>query len=206
MQNHKEYETIQYAGFWMRVAAHMIDFVIVMIALGIINSVLSPVMKVLEETPFGGEIIFQFTLMDMIEYILTVVYFIIMTYFTGATLGKRIMKLKVISANDDEKLNIFTVIYRETIGRYLSDAFCGIGYLTVAFTKDKKAIHDMLCDTRVVEVRRKKAVYASEKIESETVSGVDMIPKMVEEADASENLTTDEYVKKQWEQIIERDS
>ena len=47
---------------------------------------------------------------------------------------------------------------------------------------------------------------SSEKTESETVSGVDMIPKMVEEADASENLTTDEYVKKQWEQIIERDS
>lgn len=206
MQNLKEEEVLQNAGFWIRFAAHMIDFVIVMIVLGVINAALSPARNLLEETPLGGEILFQFTLVDMIEYILTVVYFIIMTYFTGATLGKRIMKLKVISANDDEKLNIFTVIYRETIGRYLSDAFCGIGYLTVAFTKDKKAIHDMLCDTRVVEVRRKKAVYTSEKTESETISGVDMIPKMVEEADASEKLTSDEYVKKQWEQIIERDS
>lgn len=157
MQNHNEQETRQYAGFWIRLAAHMIDFIIVTVAFSIVESFLKLVTMALEDTALGGEILFQYTLTDIAEYIFVVVYFIIMTYFTGATLGKKLLKLKVISIKNDGKLKLLDVIYRETIGRYFSDMLGGLGYLTVAFNDEKKAIHDMLCDTRVVEVRTKKA-------------------------------------------------
>jgi len=219
MQNNDQH----YAGFWIRFAAHMIDFVIVMAALGIIETFLMPVMELLEDTPVGGEIIFQYTLTDVIEYFLTVVYFIVMTYFTGATLGKKVLKLKVVSVRETEKLSLFQVIYRETVGRYLSDAFLGLGYLTVAFNKEKKAIHDMLCDTRVIEVRRKAAASAVKETAEENIKeSVDMIPRMVEEPEMVSEAEAEgesqiaeisdkkgysqEYVEEQWKQILERDS
>lgn len=204
MQNHNEQGIRQYAGFWIRFAAHMVDFIIVMIALSVIDTFMTPIVSVLEDTPLGGELLFQYTLADIIEYLLTIVYFVSMTYFTGATLGKKLLKLKVISVKGDGKLKLFDVIYRETIGRYLSDVFGGIGYLTVAFTDEKKAIHDMLCDTRVVEVRRKQAVpvrtvAAPVETSNETP---DMVPKMVEEPVAQSGSPVEEHVQAQWNRIL----
>lgn len=196
MQNNNQMKC-ENAGFWIRFAAHMIDFVIVMTAVDILKIALDPVMTLLNETAIGGEIIFHYTLMDIVEYVLVAVYFVVMTYLTGATLGKKVLKLKVVPAKEDEKLDLFTVVYRETIGRYLSDSFLGLGYLVIVFHKEKKAIHDILCDTRVVKVKNTREVQAVK----EDISNVDMIPKMVEES--VNQSPSQEYVDEQWKMILQ---
>lgn len=218
MQNHSGKIEYVYAGFWIRFAAHMIDAVIVAITLGILNAFLGAFMILFKETPLGGEILFNFTLTDIIEYILTAAYFIIMTYFEGGTIGKKILKLKVVSVKEDGKLTLFDVIYRETVGRFLSDIFCGIGYLTVAFTEQKTAIHDMLCGTRVIYPKKMYQVYQEpinvEPVNTEAVNAeventeventeVDFVPRMVEEPEQEVRcVKTQEEIRAQWDRIL----
>lgn len=77
-----------------------------------------------------------------------VLYFIICLYCTQTTLGKYIFKLKVVR-KDGTKLSLFNVIYRETIGRFLSSFLC-VGYILIFIDKEKTALHDRLCDSRVI--------------------------------------------------------
>ena len=59
------------------------------------------------------------------------------------------MKIKVCKEGE-EKLSIIDVIYRETIGRYLSGLVLCIGYILIALDNRKRSLHDMLCDTVVI--------------------------------------------------------
>ena len=235
MQNHNEEVTYQYAGFWKRVAAQFIDLAIFLIAWGIIKNILTPVLGMINEGLADREILFTYTLMDIIEYLVTVTYFIVMTYFTGATVGKQALKLKVISVKGDGKLKLIDVIYRETIGRFFSDMLGGIGYFVVLFNEEKKAIHDMLCDTRVVEVKKNKVVpvrpvvnvpvaapvipepvvekpaEVAEPVEVTEPVGVTepleyTIPRMIEPPANEGGSLTDENVQEQWKKILGRDS
>lgn len=81
-------------------------------------------------------------------YLISSAYFIAFTYLSGATLGKRLFHLKVIDKGG-EKLTFLNVIYRETIGRFLSGLLC-LGYLLIAVDTEKRGLHDVLCDTRVI--------------------------------------------------------
>lgn len=71
-----------------------------------------------------------------------------MTYLTGATVGKRLMNLRVVAC-DDSKLTFVNVLYRETIGRYLSSLLF-VGYLMIGVSETKQGLHDRLCDTQVI--------------------------------------------------------
>ena len=78
------------------------------------------------------------------------------TYFTwmigarGQTLGKMALRLKVV------REDLSKVSYARAFGRFwgyqLSSLVLFIGYLMVIFSKDRKALHDFLCDTRVIKV------------------------------------------------------
>ena len=188
MQNNSTKENTNYmpAGFWVRSFAYLIDNLIlfgIMILVKLIVSLASLLM--------GGildfNILFTFTIKDIVYYICGIIYFIWFTYEKGATPGKKAMHIKVISAdkfenseerfntshvpnnfNAAEKLNsvnnceeksakeningltLLNVIYRESIGRYLSKILLFAGYIAVGIDSKKRGFHDMLCDTRVV--------------------------------------------------------
>jgi len=78
-----------------------------------------------------------------------VTYNVMMT--TGgwqATLGKRLCGIYVMQANGS-KMSRGAAIGRH-FARMLSEFLLGIGHVMAAFTKQKRALHDMICDTRVV--------------------------------------------------------
>lgn len=147
---------ITYAGFWSRLAAYMIDSILVFFGLLIVRLMMSGIMALLSNTPLGGNVLFHYTLKDIVLYIGQVLYFILCTYFTGTTVGKRAMNLRVISAKEDEKLTLLTVIYRETVGRFLSAFVFCIGYIMIGIDKEKRGLHDFLCDTRVIYAKKVK--------------------------------------------------
>ena len=155
MQNSYDNGQVTYAGFWVRAAAYVIDSVLVFCGLLIVRLIMSGVMALTEGTVLGGNILFQFTLKDIILYAAQVLYFILCTYFTGTTLGKRAMNLRVI-AEGEGKLTFFTVLYRETVGRFLSGVILYIGYIMAGIDPQKRALHDILCDTRVIYARKVK--------------------------------------------------
>lgn len=157
MQNSYSSRDTEYAGFWVRLAAYVIDSIIVFFGLLFVRLFLSGIMSVLSDTWIGGNILFHYTLKDILLYGFQVLYFILCTYLTGTTLGKRAMNLRVVSA-DGQKLTILNVVYRETIGRFLCSLSVGIGYTIAGVDREKRGLHDILCDTRVIYAKRVKVI------------------------------------------------
>ena len=148
MQNNNGQE-ILYAGFLVRLWAYIIDNIIVGCAMLIIRIPIFIISWIFPDLFLFKHILFKFSIVDIVIYFCTVVYFILMTYYFGATLGKKAMKIKVYKEGE-EKLSIIDVVYRETIGRYLSGLVLCIGYILIALDNRKRALHDMLCDTVVI--------------------------------------------------------
>lgn len=152
----KETRPAEYAGFWVRLAAYMIDSVIVFAALLIVRLVFVGIESLIADTPLGGNILFHYTFKDIILYGFQILYFVLCTYFTGTTIGKRALSLRVVNANEGERLTILNVLYRETVGRFLSGIVLCVGYIMIGIDKEKRGLHDILCDTRVVYGKRIK--------------------------------------------------
>lgn len=155
MQNNCSKEEATCAGFWVRLAAYGIDSLIVGFVLLFVRLFLSGILSLTEGTVLGRNILFEYSVKDIVLYILHAMYFILFIYGTGTTPGKRLMNLRVVSA-DGEKLSFMDVLYRETVGRYLCGMTIGAGYIFAGVDKEKRGLHDMLCDTRVIYGRRVK--------------------------------------------------
>ncbi len=149
IQGNTNANDIVYAGFFVRLAAYLIDIIIVGLTLSIFRFPMWIVSLVNPDNPLLQPVLFKFSLWDIILYLLGASYFILMTYFKGATVGKYLLRLRVISDSHDGNLLLINIIYRETIGRYLSGIFY-IGYLIIGASDDKRALHDRLCNTLVI--------------------------------------------------------
>ena len=147
MQNNERY----YAGFFVRLAAYLIDSIIMFILLFGIRLVRFGMKIGSSDNVLVKDFIFEYSLMDLTIIAITVFYFVIMTNACGATVGKMIMSIKVVSI-EDRRPTFTEIIYRETVGRFLSSAIMNIGYLMIFPTKEKTALHDILSDTRVIYV------------------------------------------------------
>ena len=129
-----------YAGFWIRFGAKFIDGII----LGIVGFVLGFLVSFIVRNRLGVAVI-----QNVFSIALSVAY---ATYFVGtysATPGKMACGLKVVRP-DGEKIT-----YGRACGRFfaelVSSIILSIGYIMVAFDEEKRALHDRICDTRVVK-------------------------------------------------------
>ncbi len=77
------------------------------------------------------------------------IYFIFLTYFYQATLGKKLLGLKVITA-DNKRLTFLTVILREVIGKFISTLVILLGFVWIIFDKERQGWHDKIANTLVV--------------------------------------------------------
>lgn len=158
MQNSYSNQEVVYAGFFVRLAAYVIDSLIVFFGLLIVRLFLSGIMSLLSGTWLGGNLLFHYTLKDIVLYLFQVLYFILCTYLTGTTLGKRAMNLRVVNAEHGQRLGLMDVVYRETIGRFLCSLSVGIGYIIAGVDREKRGLHDILCDTRVIYAKKVKII------------------------------------------------
>lgn len=136
-------------GFFVRLAAFLIDCLIIGAVLLIVRL---PVWLVQLQNPdnwFVSPVLFKFSIYDIFLYLAAAAYFIALTYTAGATIGKRLMNLRVVANAGEGKLTLLNVIYRETIGRYLSSLLF-IGYFMIGASQTKQALHDWICDTKVI--------------------------------------------------------
>lgn len=142
-------ETPVYAGFFIRLAAFLIDMLLVNVVLCVIKVPVWFLELSIGDSILFKNILFEYNAFDILYYVLTATYFVLSTYCCGATLGKYLMKIKVVSV-DGEKLSFLTVLIRETIGRYLSAIIVYIGYIVAGLDNRKQGIHDRISDTYVV--------------------------------------------------------
>ena len=146
---------VRYAGFWIRFVARVIDAVL----LGVVNAVIRiPLVIMLGVgTGRGRGLIFLPVVMSMIgisvliSIAVGVVYEVYFVSTRGGTLGKLILGLKIVRADGSP------VPPGLAAGRYfaqwLSGAILMIGYIMAGFDPEKRALHDRICETRVVYAR-----------------------------------------------------
>ncbi len=155
------------AGFFVRLAAYLIDCLIVGAALLVIRIPTTLLEWTTSENILVKDFIFQYSVLEITCYLLSAAYFILLTYFTGATIGKKVFHLRVIST-EDRKLTFFEVAFRETVGRFLSKLIIYVGYFMIGIHKNKWALHDMLSDTEVVYFHEKRVEVETPVAEKET--------------------------------------
>jgi len=136
---------LNYAGFWTRFAAKFLDGLILGVPFMVIYfAVLIPQMRLGPADRFN----FLPLILQLCFIFIQMAYQIYFLGKYGATLGKMACKIKVVTANGDR------IGYGRATGRFfsemLSGMICYIGYLMVAFDSQKRALHDHICNTRVV--------------------------------------------------------
>lgn len=141
------------AGFWMRFWAFTIDILIVSAIIGIlINPIFLLMDWSLNESVWYAPIV-------IISGFIYYLYFVLMTKVFAQTLGKMIFGLRVQKDNG-EPLDWGTVIFRECVGRFISNTFFKLPYLIVIVTPQHKSVHDFIADTSVIH----EQVYLKEKV------------------------------------------
>lgn len=136
------------AGFGPRAAAYIIDRAILLIALCVVRFPFGLAAFLGANGLTAKSFLFRYSFLDVLCWLVVAAYFVLMTYFTGGTLGKKVMRLRV-EKEDGSALGLVDTIYRETVGRFLSGILC-LGYLMALADRKKRAFHDYLCDTRVI--------------------------------------------------------
>jgi len=124
-----------YAGFWIRFGASLIDYALAAVGAGIIERVAA-----LAPTPVLSFVFIPFVIYGVYKHL------------KCQTLGRRILGLAVVS-QAGEAVSFWRGALRETIGKFLSAIFFFLGYIWVAFDRDKQGWHDKIARTYVVRQR-----------------------------------------------------
>ena len=69
----------------------------------------------------------------------------------GATPGKMLFKIKVLNHETGENLTWTMAFVREVIGKFISAIILGIGFFMAIFREDKRALHDMIASSHVIQ-------------------------------------------------------
>jgi uncharacterized RDD family membrane protein YckC len=135
-----------YAGFWLRVAASLIDGVILGIASIVIGIALLLVLH--PNTPHKEAVLEN--ILRFFSIILNWLYFAIFeSSAEQGTIGKRIIGIKVTDLNG-KPISFWRATGRY-FGKIISSFILLIGFIMAAFTEKKQALHDMLAGCLVVK-------------------------------------------------------
>ena len=153
-------EAIQYAGFWRRVAAYLIDGFFINIVsdviLAIVLFIVSAVSPGFEQSYSPMDLMLGtstdiptwYLLVTLGIVIIGIAYWTIATGWKGRTVGKLMLGMKVVRTDGSR------VGYGRAFGRFWSYYLCwctlGAGFLPIAWTRQKRGLHDLICDTMVI--------------------------------------------------------
>ena len=149
-------QSVSKAGFFPRLGAFAVDSVLLSIVIMCLKMPVMFLEMLYPDFLLFKNVLFQFNLFDILFYLLTVAYFVLFTALTGTTIGKRLFNLAVVD-KDGNKLTFFNALYRETVGKYLSNFFY-FGYIMIFIDGNKRAFHDYLCDSSVIYTCKLKVV------------------------------------------------
>lgn len=138
-QNNNDYgaENLVYASFWRRLAALLIDGVIITFPLRLLRYAV-------------GNSIAEQIVISLFFIVVRWLYFALQEGgIQQATIGKRAMRIKVTNMQGE------AISFGQATGRYFAKIISAIilliGYFMAAFTEKNQALHDMIAGTLVVE-------------------------------------------------------
>jgi len=139
-----------YGGFWIRFLAIVVDGLIM-------DAIYVPLVFLFGVTVFraagAAPAIRPGTIvaLELVPMLAVFLYEVMMIRYFGATLGKMAVGVKVVRTDGSE------ISWGISIARYfmkmVSGIILAIGYIMAGFDSEKRALHDRVCDTRVVYKR-----------------------------------------------------
>lgn len=145
---------VVFAGFWRRVAAYFVDWTLLTIASYAILIPTSIVVTLASSRASSGGTSIAMILLTGVVYLVLIAFNIMYPAWMHAsryqaTLGKMVVGIKVVRS-DGERISLGRGVGR-IFATILSSLILCIGYLMAAFTERKQCLHDMVCDTLVVD-------------------------------------------------------
>lgn len=150
-----EISTTDYAGFWRRVAAYIVDSLIMVVPIFIVGFVVGLIVMSDVKTHQGLALAYRIS--ELVTKIFTLligwIYFATMESSSKqGTFGKMALGIKVTDM-DGNKIS-FGKASGRFFGKILSALILFIGFLMVGFTKKKQGLHDIMADTLVLKKNR----------------------------------------------------
>ena len=154
---------VKYAGFWIRFVASFLDTFFLALPVGIVIYFLSGgdwfdfsqyqqniqmamsgnthALDTQPHTSFKWEFLFEFSVL-----IVTILFW---DKWQGATPGKKFVHVKIVDAKTFKDITNKQAITR-SLAYIPSILSFGIGFLMIAFRKDKRGLHDLIAGTAVI--------------------------------------------------------
>jgi uncharacterized RDD family membrane protein YckC len=150
----------EYGGFWIRFLAVIIDSIILMVVgtilqyalLGNLSTRLQPPAPGTPPEQFLGLFLGVVGLAWALNMFIDCLYQSLFIAYLGATPGKMALGLKVV--RPDGGMVGLGRAFARYFGKLLSGIILGIGYFMAGFDSEKRALHDQICDTRVIRARQ----------------------------------------------------
>nr|WGE00599.1 RDD family protein [Bacillus velezensis] len=138
------------AGFWIRLGAVVLDYLITSVPLAIIF------MLATGKDPNESA---------MISIILTLYGILLPVYWNGYVIGKKICGIRIVK-KDGTQVGFLTMILRVLVGGLIYGVTFGIGVIVSAFMvgmrEDKRSIHDFVAGTYVTYAPPDESIEKSE--------------------------------------------
>ncbi|HUA85518.1 MAG TPA: RDD family protein [Bryobacteraceae bacterium] len=141
----------RYGGFWIRFVARIIDAVILAVALLVINVPIEMMLGLGSRmsNPAGlAGVIGMFGVLYLVNFALQCAYEVYFLSTRGATPGKMVLGLKVVRTDGS------LLTPGQAVGRFFAFILDGftllIGFIIAGFDEQKRALHDRICNTRVI--------------------------------------------------------
>jgi uncharacterized RDD family membrane protein YckC len=148
-------ESLPKAGFWIRGLAFLADAILVA-ALTWIGGYLVEgsiwLGGTVSTTPEVALEWLEAAAGTALSLLIETAYFTLYVGHSGQTPGKKLLRLKVIRTTGEEVG--FGLAFVRWIGQGISFLALGIGYLMIAFTRNKQGLHDKIAGTYVIRLPR----------------------------------------------------
>jgi uncharacterized RDD family membrane protein YckC len=145
---------VQYAGFWRRFGAAVLDWLI-MSAVNTVIQMISTAIGIIkfdfESTSDSAQLNFTPGMwgVSAFGFIIMILYFALMESSSKqGTLGKMVLGI-VVTDGEGKRISFGRALGRN-LAKIISDIILFIGHLMVAFTPRKQGLHDMIAGTLVV--------------------------------------------------------
>lgn len=139
-----------YAGFWKRVLAFLIDYIVMLLLIVLFSYGISAMMRHNGVDLYAGD---ETVLYDVAMQLM--VLFIGLFYCAAfestqlkATVGKLLVGIQVTDLHG-QQLSFWRALGRH-LGKYLSFLLFGLGFLMVAFNRQKRGLHDFMAGCLVI--------------------------------------------------------
>ncbi len=135
---------VRYAGFWVRFLAYIFDNII-------IGGIAATVTLII----FGVDNLFDGRASVFLWLLIGAIIVLSWVFMEGATPGKKIMGIKVVSYPYLGKITIGTAIIR-CLSYVISYIILCLGFIMIAFREDKRGLHDLIAGTCVIQDKKEK--------------------------------------------------